>query len=928
MRYLGQESGIFCMDQGWRFSPVDYSVLPDDINHDTVYNYAKGGGARGPAESSYDDSNWQAVTLPHDWMVERAFRADTVINHGAKERGAGWYRLRFCLEEEDRDKHLILEFEGMSANAEIYLNGMLLKRSFSGYNGFYVDITPMAHYGITPNILAIHIDATAWEGWWYEGAGIYRHVWLHKKAQTHIAVQGVRLTPRLEDGQWHLDIETELENHSGTAQKLILTHHITAPDGSMAAIMTTPVDIGRDTTEIAKQSIMLDNAQLWDIGVPNLYHVRTELAHDEQILDFQEHHTGLRTIRFDADSGFWLNGRNVKLKGFCNHQDHPGVGVAVPYNVKKYRVRTLLESGANAYRCAHNPDPEILTACDELGMLVMEENRIFSPEPDNLKGLDWIVKNARNHPCVILYSIGNEEPLLGTEKGYKIAEIMVQRIKRLDDTRPVTAAFSSGFLDVNGAVNAVDVVGINYNDLWYESFRKQFPNKPVFGSETSSAYSVRGCYQSNHESHLLNNYDQEKAAWGASVRKMWRDIDSRPYMAGTFVWSGFDYRGEPTPFTWPSIASFFGTWDSCGYAKDAVWLYKALWTDEPMIHISSPWADAEQVGKEITVMVMTNCDKLRLLANGKVVAEVEVDRYEQFTCTLLCETGELIAEGWKNGMCVARDIQRTAGAAVQLRVTAESKELVDSCCEAALFHVEVCDSNGAVVPNADNLLRFQVENGTIIGVGNGDPNSHEPDVADFRKAFHGRAQVIVRPDGKDDVRLTVTTGEMQGIATANVHFGKQLPVIQAVNERIVEGWKFFYQIFSEKPSGVVELQDCDMNSYMPVSFTGQPQRELMFQNDMYGLYVAQYNFAGKAKNSCLYFQHINGAAWIYLNGQEIAHRTEDWYGSMRVPLPVGLSGTHTITVIVQNADHEHPFAGICSPVFYRDEEQERGNDDE
>lgn len=918
MRKHKTEKGVYCLNRGWKFLCQDISVLPESRTHDAVYEYAKSGGARGPAMSGFDDSAWQPVTLPHDWVTQQEFRENAVTNHGSKERGIGWYRICFCLEEQDREKQIYLKFEGLSAEAKIYLNGLLVKRSFSGYNGFVIDISDTVNYGMVPNILAVRIDACVWEGWWYEGAGIYRNVWLLKKAQVHIAEQGVFIKPEKVDGGFRLLLETEAENSSLTDCSCVLIHRIYAPDGREVALLEKEITVSAGGTVCDRQETVLSDPVLWDIEAPELYCVRTAILGEAEELDFQYHSFGLRTICFDADTGFWLNGKNVKLKGFCNHQDHAGIGVAVPKNIKEYRMRKLLSSGANAYRCAHNPDPDILEICDRLGMLVMEENRVFSTEEDNLLGLEGIVKRARNHPCVILYSIGNEEPWFGTEKGRKIAETMCRHVKSIDPSRPVTAAFSGGFLEPEGAVKAVDVVGINYNDLWYDEFRKLFPHKPVYASETVSSYSVREVYQSDRELHLLDCYDREKAMWGSTVRDMWRDVVSRPYMAGTFAWTGLDYRGEPSPFQWPSVASFFGAWDSCGYEKGAAWLYRALWSEEPMVHIISPWHHRSQVGNQIEVMVVSNGDFVKLSANGCILAQGEIKPYTQFSCTITCEEGELKAESFRNGILEATDTQRTSGEAAKLVVVPEWEELKDPLMDAALFHVRVCDSRGNVVPEAEPLLRFGVENGVILGVGNGDPGSHEPDVAPYRHAFHGLAQVIVRPDGKAPVRIIArANGLDSAVGETKVAEAAQMPEIVPVTESLVEGWKFCRRIFDEKPSGSIEVEESDMNSYQPISFQGLPPRELMNRKGKYGLYFTRYYFHGTREGDSLYFEHVNGSVWVYLDGGMLKAFEESCFGPIQIMLPGGIVGEHILSIIVQNSDDEHPFAGICSPVFYR-----------
>ncbi|HKM21130.1 MAG TPA: beta-galactosidase GalA [Lachnospiraceae bacterium] len=927
MKKYNEQPGLFCLNRGWRFSEQDYSVLPASRTHDEIYGYSKGGAQRGPAEAGFDDSDWEEVELPHDWVVKHSSTPDGSPNMGYKERGIGWYRMRFGLEEEDRNKQILLEFEGMSMDAEIFVNGMLMKRNHSGYNSFCVDMTDMAHFGPIPNTLAVRIQASAWEGWWYEGAGIYRNVWLLKKAAVHVAYHGVFACPKKAEGDlWLLSVRTEVENSFEYEKDVEVCHIVTDEDGKVIAEASQKVRIPGFSTVTNEQQLTVLHPYIWDVETPYLYQVKTGIVYENEEKDYLCSKVGFRTISWDANTGFWLNGENIKLKGFCNHQDHAGVGVAVPYNLKEFRLKKLKELGANAYRLAHNPDPEILDLCDQMGLLVMEENRTFSSAEDNLEQVKGIVRIARNHPCVVMYSIFNEEPLQGTGKGRRMAGRLQAAVKEMDTTRPVLGAFNGGYLEEDGAATIVDGVGINYNPARYDDFHEKFPQIPLIGSETSSAFMVRGEYETKLEEHVIDNYDSECAPWGNGAREAWEYVATRPFVAGTFVWTGFDYRGEPTPFEWPSVATFFGIYDSCGFEKDACYLYRAFWTKEPMVHLVSPWCDGKAVGHPIKVMVFTNCERVQLWENGKLIEEKEVNPYEQVEFTVTKEQGKLKAIGIINGAEVAVDRQVTAGNKAELRLYAEQlyqqgKAVRSGGHDVVIIRAEIVDEAGNIVPDADDMIKFDVVNGTVIGVGNGDPNSQEPDAAPYRKAFHGLAQAIVKPTGNEDICITArvnglneAAGRNEAQITVTVEQVEEIPYVKTLEEKIVDGWGLYHVISQERPDPLIQTKRNDMNTFEPVAISNHSLPELTGKLNHYAMYRTNYKIGNEMGR--FDFCAIDGYVWIYLNGELAAERTDSSGGEILLDIPDQLQGEVEITVIVQVANPEHLVGGISRPVFF------------
>lgn len=925
MKQFKRQPGVYCLNHGWKFIEQGISVLPPTKNHDDVYGFSKGGAAKGPADASFDDSKWDTVQLPHDWVTNHGFDPEGSPNQGYKERGAAWYHMQFSLSEEDKNRQIQLEFEGMSCNAEIYINGTILKRSFSGYNSFSVDMTDMANFGVIPNTIAIRIDATAWEGWWYEGAGIYRNVWLLKKSPVHISTDGVYIKPVKEnEDQWNVALQLEAENSFEHTKEIEVTAVLCDPEGNEVGTTKMTTTVAGYATECVTGTICVDAPTLWSPEEPALYTVKTTLSYEGKEQDYIVTDTGFRTIHLDAETGFYLNGENIKLKGFCNHQDHTGVGVAVPYSIKEYRIRLLKELGANAYRLAHNPDPEILEICDRLGLMVMEENRTFSTAEDNVREVEGIVKRARNHPSVILYSVLNEEPLQGTGKGRRMAGRLQAAIKSMDDTRPVLGALNGGYMEEEGAATILDAVGINYNPARYDDFHAKFPTVPLLGSETASAFMVRGEYETDNEKHVINSYDDECALWGNTVKEAWKAVKERPFVAGSFVWTGFDYRGEPTPFVWPSVATFFGTYDSCGFEKDACYLYKAFWKSEPIVHLASPWCERAEDGTEIRVQVITNCEEVELFRNGTSLGRKKADEYEQVEFMVPYEAGELKAVGYKDGKEAAVDVQRTATTPARLVVTTSQDQVAAGGYEAVAVNVSLVDEAGTVLPNASEMVVFSLEDAVLLGVGNGDPNCHEADVADHRSFYHGKAQAIIKASSEEAMKITVSCEEA-GVAPVTITIPvtpcDYIPYIAPNEETVVDGWRLFHKTFDAMPDPNPTVDANDMNSFEPVNFTGAPQPELADKLDQYGLYRTKFDFGEAEENRYLYFAELSGHVWIYIDGVEVAKRIDSFGGYMVVDLDKELAGSHVVSVVILNCNVEWPQAGICAPVVMRKHEE-------
>lgn len=758
------------MDPGWRFHLGDLNASEeqvDDDPHMATYLEAKTGFARGPANPKFNDGAWRQVNLPHDWAVEGSFDPANNMDHGYLAGGIGWYRKTFTVPAADAQKRIYLEFDGVFRNSTAWLNGHRLGTHVSGYTSFRYDVSDVLNYG-GDNVLAVRVDASDFEGWWYEGAGIYRHVWLLKVNPLHVAPWGtfVQAHPDESFASCDVTLETRLINAGDLATNFRLETSIADAAGNVVAEARTSRKLAADATTTITQQLKFPHPELWSVDHPTLYRARTVVKSGKQVLDAVETTFGVRTIRFDAQTGFYLNGQPLKLKGTCNHQDHAGVGVALPDHLYEYRVQRLKDMGGNAYRCSHNPPaPELLDACDRLGMLVMDETRRMDSTPDGMAQLESILLRDRNHPSVILWSLGNEEPLQGSAAGARIIASMKRLVRKLDPTRPVTLAMNGEWGSL--ASQELDVMGCNYFIQDYDSFHQRFPNQPVLAAENGSTVCTRGIYANDTDKGYLSAYDVNHPSWAFKAQDSWKAVAERPYMSGTFVWTGFDYRGEPTPYQWPCINSHFGIIDTCGFPKDNFYYYQAWWSDKPVLRILPHWNWPGKEGQPIEVWVHSNCDAVELFLNGRSLGLKTMERNGHLEWQVSYEPGILSATGYRAGAAISTAQQKTTGSPARLALQADQAALRADGEDVAVINVSVVDDAGLVIPTASNLLRFSVtENATILGVGNGDPSSHEPDKAQQRLAFNGLCQVIVQAGrSAGDV---VFTAQAEGLPPARL----------------------------------------------------------------------------------------------------------------------------------------------------------------
>ncbi len=724
------------------------------------------------AARGFDDSKWRVVHLPHDYVIEGDFDPSGDNSHGSLPKPIGIYRKTFIPPESMRGKKVWIDFDGVYRNADVYLNGVKLGHQNSGYAGFRIDLSNRLDFGL-PNVIAVRVDPRKNEGWWYEGGGIYRHVWLNAANTLRIAPDGIFTRADVEGVTARVRVKVSLANESGASQVVTVRSRILDPKGRLVGT-TESKDVVVGSGDV-DTSLTVPNPQLWDLDRPNLYRVETTVFADGKAVDKDTATFGIRSIRWDKDRGFFLNGRPVKLQGTSNHQDHAGVGIALPDALFDWRIARLKEMGCNAYRTAHNPVArELLDACDRLGMLVLDETRHFgdsnsSKSPggtraDDLTDLRYQIKHDRNHPCVIAWSLYNEEPLQGTKEGAAIFEKMRAVVDALDGTRLCTGATNYGFGE--GIIDVTQLFGINYAVAQYDSIRARHPDLPLLGSETGSAVATRGIYANDRAKGYVSAYDVNKASFGYTAEVAWKAVAARPWMAGGFVWTGFDYKGEPTPYGWPCVNSAFGIIDIAGFPKDTFWYYKAWWSGKPVVHLLPHW---NWSSGPIKVWAHSNADSVELFLNGKSLGSQNVPRLGHVEWDVPYVPGVLEARGTWSGKVAATDRIETTGPPAGLRLKTNRSRLAADGEDVAVVQVEVVDSKGTLVPTAANDIQFEIEGaGRNGGVGNGDPSDHDPDKAGHRRSFNGLCMTLVQSNGRQGrIVLRATSPGLKG---ANLTF--------------------------------------------------------------------------------------------------------------------------------------------------------------
>ena len=742
------------LDFGWRFhfGNADDPAKDFGFGSGRAGNFQKTGNFMPAGSFPFDDGDWRSLDLPHDWAIELPFQNDPALqSKGFYPLGRtypatsiGWYRRVFDLPATDAGKRITIEFDGAYRETMVVLNNFYIGRHSGGYDPFSFDVTDFANPG-GRNVLLVRVDATSSDGWFYEGAGIYRHVWLVTTHPVHVKKWGTFVRSEVAADAAKLTIRTEVNNDGKSAQNARVVSTVLDPSGkALGKAATTAASVPSEGEQTYEQTLAVKQPLLWSLEERNLYKLVTEIEVGGAVVDRYETRFGIRTIKFDAAEGFFLNGKSVKLKGTCNHQDHAGIGAALPDAVQYYRIRKLQEMGCNSIRTSHNPPtPELLDACDELGMLVFDETRMMSSNPEGLSQFADLVRRDRNRPSVFMWSMGNEEGQANTERGVLILGAMKALATEQDGSRPVSIA-PTGAIGTGGLA-LCDVMGYNYMDPQAEAYHKAHPDKPMMGTETVSAVGTRGIYVTDAKKGYVGSYDPYTTTGRASAEGWWSFCNSRPWMSGGFVWTGFDYRGEPSPNGWPNISSQYGIIDTCGFPKDSFFYYQSWWTSKPVLHLFPHWNWPGLEGKEIAVWVYSNLDRVELFLNGQSLGAKDVKKDSHVAWVVKYAPGSIEARGFKDGKQVKVTKRETTGAAAKLVLTADRSEVSADGEDVAMFAVEVQDAQGRVVPITDNEVTFKVTGaGKLIGVGNGDPTDQESDKGTTRKACSGYCMGVVQ----------------------------------------------------------------------------------------------------------------------------------------------------------------------------------------
>lgn len=751
-------------DKGWLFHEGDIPTS-EPPGKSTSYIQAKTERKRtGPASRFHMDGTefydlrgnvtheiWQKIDLPHDFIIKQRPEEKNNECLGFFRYDCAWYRKHFTLPDLPKDARVRLHFEGVAVQAEVWVNGCYICTNRCGYTPFTADITDVVDFG-DKNVVAVRVETREHEGWWYEGGGIYRHVWLEIADSASLVRNGIFARPqRQADGTWTLPVDIEIGNEDYEEKEFAVTACAESKDGKMCTMEGKMLVAPRKTGVLTLCAEGLQ-PRLWDVDDPNLYSMTVELRRDGELIDRQTVRFGFRTIRFDAQKGFFLNDRRVEIQGVCCHQDYGLTGKAVPEHIQHYRLELMKEMGANGYRCAHYPQhPATMDALDELGFLVMAETRWFTSTKDGMEQLEALVRRDRNHPGVILWSVGNEEPFHLTQAGYRTARVMIHRIRELDPTRPVTTATSHN-PEKCPVMEMVDVIGVNYNLNQIDTIHAQYPDKPILSSECCATSTTRGWYFADSPARgYIGSYDHDINKSFLSRERTWRFFREREWIAGGYQWAGIEHRGEAM---WPRLCSQSGAVDLFLQRKDAFYQNQSFWAKQPMAHIMPHWNWQGFEGMEKDVRVYTNCDEAELFLNGKSLGRQKIDMCGQGRWIVPYEAGVLEAVCMINGALAAKDRVETTGKAEKLRLRLEStgKNLDGST--TAVLSVLCEDAQGRFVPDAAPFVRVDCDGGRIVGTGS-DVSDHVPVTCTDRQMRAGLVSMLVRADAPGKVCVRV-----------------------------------------------------------------------------------------------------------------------------------------------------------------------------
>lgn len=746
-------------------------------------------------EVMYDDSKWRVLSVPHDWSIEGEFSKShpTTFNQGALPAGIGWYRKTFTIPLSSKDKKVYINFDGVYRNSKVWINGKYLGKRPYGYSSFRYDLTPHLHFGKESNVIAVRVDNSAQpSSRWYTGSGIYRNVSLlinHKYAS--VSQWGVTVkTPTVIQGVAKIDVHTILDSYVAGTKEVTIYQRVYDAAGKLVSVYDRyPAKNFSFKLNSVNNAAFINvvNPKFWSPDDPYLYTLITQVVSGGKVIDEVTTRFGIRQIHFDASSGFLLNKQPLKIKGVCMHHDLGALGAAFNKRAAQRQLEILKAMGCNAIRTAHNPPaPELLDLCDEMGFLVMDEafdmwKKRKNKYDYNVDFNDWhkqdledMIKRDRNHPSIIAWSIGNEIREQFDSTGISIAKELVGIVKKLDPTRPVTCALTENIPEKNYIYQsgALDVLGFNYKQGAYPELPNRFPGQKFIATETASALETRGYYEMPSDSmriwppdskskthgnaeHTASAYDNTYAYWGDTHERSWLAVKRYDFISGVFVWSGFDFLGEPVPYEWPSRSSYYGIIDLAGFPKDVYYMYQSEWTSKPVLHIFPHWNWRE--GQDVDVWAYYhNADEVELFLNDKSLGiRKKTDTTIHVMWRVKYEPGTLKAVSRRGGKTVLIKEIKTASQPAKIQLIADRKAIKSDGEDLAFITVNVLDKDGNVVPDADNLIQFKITGAAFIaGVDNGNPVSMEPFKATHRKAFHGQCLLIVQSKTTKD-RITI-----------------------------------------------------------------------------------------------------------------------------------------------------------------------------
>jgi beta-galactosidase len=728
----------------------------------------------------FNDQDWKVIQLPHDWTVDLPYDFEQhpsmggrygykVVGREYPETSIGWYRKKFILKKQQEGKRVVVEFDGVFRDCMVWINGFYIGRHWSGYTGFSFDISDYLVYG-GENVISVRVDATLHEGWFYEGAGINKEVKLVITDPLHIEDTGPQIVCSVTGKSAIVTVLTKIKNEDFSDHPCSIIHEMMDPDGNIIGrARSTEFDIAQRSDQLSQQQLEVDAPLLWSVETPNRYRLISKIMSGNQCIDSYETPFGIRSIAFDANKGFLLNGERYQINGVCIHQNFAGVGSALPEALHYYRLQLLKEMGVNAVRSHYPFSRSMLNACDSLGMLVMDETRAAGSYAEALDQVKWMVTHHRNHPSVILWSMANEEG--GTQRdiiGKRYMKKMVAEAHKYDSTRLVTAGVNAWGNKVDfGFSQVIDVMGFNYSSGFIDAYHKNHPNQPLIGTEVSNATVTRDYYEFSDANKSVAVSDGAGAYYvpeeGEAAKKVQGHIASnlavnnksaydalrfyaeREYLAGSFFWTGFDYNGEIWPSKAPNNSSQFGAMDLCGFPKAMYYYYQSWWTNKPVLHLAQHWNWKGMEGQLTDVLIHSNCDEIELLLNDKSLGKKKMQTYGYLSWKVTYQPGTLKAIGYNNGIKVQQDQLVTTEKPFQIQLIPNKTILKSDGKDVIVIRIELLDEKGNLTALADNQMNFEIiGDARILGTGNGNPSSAEIDSKPKRKALNGRAQVILQ----------------------------------------------------------------------------------------------------------------------------------------------------------------------------------------